>query len=424
MSMEGKYDKKYDICIIGGGASGLVAAIKAKATMPEASVVVLEKMDEPGKKVAASGNGRCNLSNLESEDWEKTSAFFSSIGLMTRVDSQGRIYPYSEDGKDVVRILLRECRDKGISIITHREVSELHYDPSNEEGYPFSLIAVFNKPKAYRLNPEDGPMTVRARKVLLATGGKSKPKLGTTGDGYRLAKSLGHSINTLIPALTGIETHEDMGTMGLSGIRQKVVLTLSKASENEQYSTLFQEAGEIQFTDYGVSGICVFDMSRFIEGKEYSPYLIEIDFAPDFSKENLEMFLDERLLDNCNNNLEEVLCSVVKYPMARTISSFAKSSALDDSNLSDLKAEVIKGLKNYSLHPRGLRGWEMAQITKGGVPISEIDKNSQESLLVKGLFFSGEIIDVDYRCGGFNLQNAWTTGLKAGEHMALSLKSI
>ena len=384
-----------DICIIGGGASGLIAAIKAADTNPEASIVVLEKLEEVGRKVAASGNGRCNLSNIESPDWEKTSLFFSSIGLFTRVDSEGRVYPYSEDGRDVVATLKNACEKRGVEIITGREVVEILHEEKGINDFSFLVNASASEPSGEALS-------VYSKKVLIATGGKSKPKMGTTGDGFWFAKSLGHSVTPLIPVLTGVEIdeflHESEGLLykNLSGIRQKASVTLRKKRDD-----IFREYGEIQFTDYGVSGICIFNLSRFIEGRDFSLYEIVIDFAPEFN--------DRVTLDS--------LSSIVKKPLAECILKINEDRVKEgDPSHEDL----LHHLKNFTLHPSGLRGWDMAQVTRGGVPLTEINEHTGESTIVPGLYFSGEMLDLDYRCGGFNLQNAWTTGLRAGEAMAIN----
>lgn len=389
-----------DICIIGGGASGLVAAIKAAQTNPEASIVILEKLPEVGHKVAAAGNGRCNLSNVECPDWPRTSAFFSELGLFTRIDSEGRIYPYSEDGRDVVSILKRGCTKFGVDILTRREVKGLAVQENSD--YRFVISTNFVPPKAYwpKEEPlsdgvlkgikEDAAVDIESKMVLISTGGKSKPKMGTTGDGYLFAKSLGHTISPLIPVLTGIEVSEfkdSNKSERLSGIRQKCRISLKKNDE-----TIFQEDGEVQFTDYGISGICVFNMSRFIEGRDFSPYEISIDFAPEFQEADLTSIANDGL-------------SLVKAPLAMLIK------------------EEGKNIKSFSLHPTNLRGWDMAQVTRGGVPLEEINQKTGESILIPGLYFSGEMIDQDFMCGGFNLQNAWTTGLRTGEAMGLSVSS-
>ena len=419
----------------------MVAAIKAHDVNSEASIVVLEKLSQPGSKVAASGNGRCNLSNIQSPEWEKTSAFFSSIGLFTRIDSEGRIYPYSEDGRDVVSILKKACENRGIIILTRREVTSIRsiYKTgereereeksikANEES--FIVSTTFNKPKAYRPSGltlktinlslegimEEDSFDVVSKKVLIATGGKSKPKMGTTGDGYGFARTLGHTINPLIPVLTGIEVVEfSDGEAGknnkyreLAGIRQKCCLSLY--SNNE---TIFQERGEIQFTDYGISGICTFDMTRFLKGKDFSNYLIEIDFVPDYAVADLEEMIYER-----SNSIR----SIVKAPLANLIYSSLDLKEREKDNPENINRKLASALKHFILHPEKLRGWDMAQVTRGGVPLSEIDEETGESLLIPGLYFSGEMLDVDFRCGGFNLQHAWTSGIRAGKAMGESV---
>ena len=376
----------YDVCIVGAGASGLVSAIKIKDLAPEITVALIEKNQAPGRKVAAAGNGRCNLSNLECTDWKRTSAFFSSIGLITRVSSEGRIYPYSEDGRDVVRCLVNACRERGVEILTRRNVVSV-----TRGTHGFIVSTEFNKPKAYRLTEDDAPYDIGCKAVLVATGGKSKPELGSTGDGYRFAKALGHSIETLIPVLTGVETSEDIKALGLSGIRQKGRVSLYKSEE-----LIFQDEGEVQFTDYGLSGIVILDLSRFLEGKDLSDYTISIDFAPEIAEGSIVSPF-----------------SIVKEPIARVI--------LDKSVMSEAPAMQIK---DFRLSPVGLRGWDMAQVTRGGVPLDEVDSATCGSLFVPGLYFSGEVLDVDYQCGGFNLQNAWTTGLLAGEGIAEYIREL
>ena len=404
--MGNSIEKHFDICIIGGGAAGLVASIVAARRNPSFSVAIIEKMDEPGKKVAAAGNGRCNLSNLEAEGWEEVSAFFSSIGLITRADNEGRVYPHSEDGRDVVRCLVNEATRLGVEILTRRYVEEI-----TKEADDFVLTALFNRPKAYHSKEEDGPLTIHAKQVLIATGGKSKPKLGTTGDGFTLAKKLGHSVNTLIPVLTGVETSEDIKGLGLSGIREKCNVSLFKDD-----ALIYSESGEMQFTDYGVSGIVIFDMTRFMDlengdKSDFKNYRIEIDFLPELTEDVLVMMIRERMDAEAGGEITpNLICSWVKKAIAEEVVK---------RNLSSKKADedIAKTLKHFTLYPTNLKGWDMAQVTRGGVPVSEIDDETGESNVVKGLFFAGEILDRDYRCGGFNLQHAWITGIKAGNGM-------
>ena len=426
--MEKAINKYFDICIIGGGAAGMVAGIAAARKNPSLSVVIVEKMEAVGKKVAAAGNGRCNLSNIKAPEWEKTSAFFSSCGLLTRIDSEGRVYPHSEDGRDVANCLESEAKSLGVEIMTRRQVSAVERASNKDGETEFRVTAVFNKPKAHHSTAEDADIIITAKKLLVATGGKSKPKLGTSGDGFTIAKALGHTVNRLIPILTGVETEEDVETLGLSGIREKCAVSLYKDGD-----MVFSDKGEIQFADYGVSGIVVFDMTRFMDLEEgdkegFKKYSIEVDFLPDFDDNTLAQMIKERMpaagagagegasagadagagaSTIAGGCCETLLCSWVKAPIAKAILDAART-----------EEEILNGLKRFALHPKNLKGWDMAQVTRGGIPLGEIDEATGESKLVPNLYFAGEIVDKDFQCGGFNLQHAWTTGIRAGEAMA------
>ena len=399
--MKETLNKYFDICIIGGGAAGLVAGIMAARENPSLSVVIVEKMEEPGKKVAAAGNGRCNLSNTSSPDWERTASFFSSIGLLTRIDDEGKVYPYSEDGRDVVGCLVREVLKLGAEIMPRRQVANIDQSEGKDGVKEFKVKTVYNKPKAYQTHESDRDIIITAKTVLIATGGKSKPKMGTSGDGFAFARRMGHSINKLIPVLTSVETVEDMKELDLSGVREKCVVSLYKNDE-----LVFSDRGEVQFTDYGISGIVVFDMSRFMnldDDTQFSDYRIEIDFMPETSYETIIKMIEDRSDDG------NLLCSWVKNPLANVI--------IDNSSSVE---SIADGLKYFKLQPKNLRGWDMAQVTRGGIPLSEIDESTGESNIVSGLYFAGEILDEDFKCGGFNLQHAWTTGMRAGKAMGES----
>lgn len=377
-------EKKVDICIIGGGASGLTAAITAARNSSE-SVMVIEKKDMAGKKIIASGNGRCNLSNSQIPSSKETLEFFSTLGLFTMEESEGRMYPYSEDSKDVVRALVNECENLGVEIITKACVESVE---RCDGGFNVSC----NK------------LVVRCKKLLIATGGKAAPKLGTVGDGYNFAKKLGHKVTKLVPVLTAIDTEPRPGELMLKGVRAKAIVKLIYKEKE-----VFSEVGEVQFTADGLSGICIFNMSRFLlvpEGKSYkdgfTDYKICLDLAPDFNKEELAEIFGKQGLKDASDKLN----SLVKRPLANLISEGTNSD-------SDLAARV----KCLQFQPVGAKGWDFAQVTKGGVSLEEIDEKTGESLLIPGLFFAGEVLDYDGPCGGYNLENAWKTGIKCGKGM-------
>ncbi len=372
------------MCIIGGGASGLACAAEVTRLVPGISVFIVEKNDVLGRKILSTGNGRCNLSNVKCPGHEDVLKFFSGIGVMTRTDEEGRIYPYSEDARDVAGALSDAVISSGAEVMTGAvctgcsfDEKEMLYDTEIESrGRSFSITS---------------------RRLVIAAGGKAAPKLGTTGDGYRLAKKFYHSVTRLAPALTAVETHEDLSS--LSGVRSKVRLSLIVHG-----GSIFEEDGEIQFTDYGISGICVFDMSRFMEIPEgrtlingFDDYAVEIDFLP--GMRDADSFVKERMQENGGAPLR----SVVKEKVADMI--------LDKSGGDPEMTAWL--LKHFMVHPSGLRGWDHAEITRGGVPLVEIKMDRMESKYFPGLFFTGEIIDFDGPCGGFNLENAWETGLRA-----------
>lgn len=389
-----------DLCMIGGGASAMAAAVAAADTNPGLSIGILEKKEVLGKKLAATGNGRCNLSNVACPKVSDTLTFFSSIGLITRTDNDGRIYPYSQQAKDVVYSLQRQMKAQKIRVKTNCTVEKIM---KNDKGFTVYC--------------EGGKL--RAKRVLLATGGKAGPQYGTSGDGYRMARSLGHRITRLAPVLTGLEVGNELEM--LKGIRVRGTVSLW-----EDGKKIAQESGEIQFNENSVSGICVFNLSRFVrlrQGESFSGgmrrFRLKIDFLPDMEPEQVRGMLMQRCRI-LQLKTEELLMSLIPGPLALQIikmsglqrgTAAAKCSALELRRIAAL-------LKAWELEIRGTKGWKSAQCTAGGVSLDDIDSETMESKLVPGLYFSGEIIDFDGPCGGFNLQNAWETGIRAGKAMA------
>ncbi len=373
-----------DICIVGGGAAGMTAAIHAKESNPDLEVMILEKKNQMGKKILASGNGKCNLSNIRCENVQETLDFFSRLGIVTRTDSEGRIYPYTEESRAVLDGLKTRIEQLGIEVRTSAEVLEIE------------------KKKDFILHLRSG--VVFAKKILIACGGKAGPQFGTTGDGFRLAKSFGHHVEKPIPVLTAVDTKEDMTK--LAGIRAKASVRLTFQGE-----TIFRETGEIQFTKTGISGICVFNLSRHLLipknrsfGDGFDDYQILIDFFPE--RESLVSLLETRKAMGFQD--ERLLEYLVRGPVAAQIYAMAKGDV-------SMSAELLKG---FPLSPKSVKGWDFAQATKGGVPLEEINMHTMESKLIPRLYFAGEVLDYDGPCGGYNLQNAWETGALAGREMA------
>ena len=373
-----------DICIVGGGAAGMTAAIYAKESRPDLKILIIEKKNQMGKKILASGNGKCNLSNAACQKVGETLEFFEHLGVLTRTDREGRLYPYTEESRAVLDALKNRIHQLGIEVRTAAEVLEIE------------------KKKDFVVHLKNGQ--VEAKKVLIACGGKAGPQFGTTGDGYRWAKAFGHQVKKPIPVLTAVDVKEDMTAM--AGIRAKGQVSLRYKDEE-----IFREKGEIQFTKTGLSGICIFNLSRYLlipddrtfaEG--FDDYEIIIDFFPEM--EDLTDLLRKR--ESLGFLREGVLEYLVQRPIALQIYDMAKGSL----------EEMAYLLKHFPLQPKGAKGWDFAQATKGGVDLEEVDSHTMESKKIKGLYFAGEVLDFDGPCGGYNLQNAWETGKKAGEEMS------
>lgn len=374
----------FDICIIGGGAAGMTAAIAAKEENPSLKILIIEKKNQLGKKLLATGNGRCNLSNTACKGVSETLAFFEHLGVLTRTDRDGRIYPYTEDARTVRDALDQRLRQLGVEVMTSAEVSAVEI----EGNFMIQL----------------GNRLLQARKVLIACGGKAGSAFGSTGDGFRFARRLGHRVEKPVPVLTAVEVKEDMTK--LSGIRVKAKVRLRYRGK-----TLFSEDGEVQFTAGGLSGICVFNLSRYLllppgttMESGFDDYEILVDFFPD--REDISTLLETRRARGFEG--ERLLQFLLRRPVAELIYQEAKG---------DVEKTVLL-LKAFPFHPKGVKGWDFAQATKGGVCLEEINMSTMESRLMKGLYFAGEVIDYDGPCGGYNLQNAWETGLRAGKEMA------
>lgn len=406
-----------DVVITGGGASGLAAAAELGMRAPGLRVVILEKNEEPGRKIRATGSGRCNITNRDAEGYCEIMEFFTRIGLVTRTFDNGLVYPYSESAADVADLLEARVRELGARILTHAAVTGI----SRTDGGEFVT--------------EFGGRCIRSSYVIMACGGKAGPMFGTTGDGYGLARSLGHSIVTPVPVLTGIECREwEDGSVPagitLAGTRTRGTVTLyRKRADGSEPAEVFKETGEIQFTRYGLSGICVFNMTRHMRydraaGESLGSFTVKANLFPDG---DIRAFLEER---RKNSFPEERAADVLRTVLKENIASYAIAAAgeslgkrdLADKFTEDLTDEEIGAISD-SVHglefsPVRIRGWKEAQATSGGVSLDEIDPEICESRIAEGLFITGELADRDYMCGGFNLSNAWLTGMQAAREIA------
>ena len=407
------------IIIIGGGAAGLIAA--GFAAKNSNDVTVLERNARPARKVMITGKGRCNVTNactLINELMDNIpvnnrflySAFsrfmpydtmdlFEELGVKLKIERGNRVFPESDKAVDIVDALVKFAKSNGAKIITGVRVSELLISDGAVTG----------------VRDENGK-EYEADKVLIATGGKSYPLTGSTGDGYTLAESAGHTITAPRPSLIPLETEENwcMKAQGLS-LKNVAVSVYDKRKYKEVYS----DFGEMLFTHFGVSGPVILSASAHLGSIEPGRYEIKIDLKPALSEEKL----DERLIRDfaaapnkaLGNALHELLPSKL-IPVIIQLSGIDPSLQVNKITR-DMRKDLGYLLKNLTCTIKGTRPIEEAIITSGGVKVNEIDPKTMQSKKCAGLYFAGEVIDVDAYTGGFNLQIAFSTGALAGNNM-------
>ena len=434
-----KETRTADVVIIGGGASGLAAAIELGMKAPGLDVLIIEKLAEPGRKIRATGSGRCNISNTGAAGFSRIMEFFREIGLVTRSYDNGLVYPYSESAADVATLLTERAASLGVRFACGEELMSVKYVPASLVSEPLpGSTNVFQMESV--IKDRDGMRSVITQSsfVIMAMGGKAGPTYGTIGDGYRIARNLGHSVVAPAPALTGIECSEwDEGhvpcVITLGGTRSAGVVSLFRdpARGFGDDTKIFEEAGEIQFTKYGLSGICVFNMTRQMRfdrraGESLDDFLVRADLFPD--GDIAEYIKDRQNGCFANTPTGEILRTVLKEPLADYVIASADDGEDEEgrrladrplSQLGDEEVNAIAGSVHFlEFHPSQIRGWNDAQVTMGGVSLDEINDATSESLLVGGLYITGELADRDFQCGGFNLSNAWLTGIAAADDIA------
>ena len=394
------------IGIIGGGASGMAAALWASEN-PNAKVILFERQARVGRKLLATGNGRCNLSNLhaatkgfhgQEADFTRealsqfspkdTLEWFRKLGLLTVVEPSGRAYPYSDQANSVVDVLRLGLNRPNIEVYTGFEVEKLSKQAS---GF---LI-------------ESKETAVFCDKVIVACGGIAGTKLGGSMSGYRLLAKLGHKATKLRPALVQLKSAWN-GIAALKGVRANCTAGIFR--DDAMFS---QSTGEVQFTEYGLSGPVIFEISRDA-CQDSGNWKCVMDFVPDISEEILLDELHRR--KHANVPVEELLTGIVHNRLGRVLTKAAgirisgNADQLADSELGAV-CSAVKGFEVSLTEPLGM---DSAQVTAGGVLTSQFDPNTMESRLVPGLYACGEVLDIDGDCGGYNLQWAWSSGRLAG----------
>lgn len=396
------------ITVIGGGASGLVASIMAAKNGNE--VILLEKNKMCGKKILITGNGKCNYWNeyqdiecyqssnpeyiekiIKSNNLNSIMEFFKSIGIVPKVKN-GYYYPQSNQATSVQTALIKEAKLSGVNIIYEEVVKDIEYKNK------FTIKTNNN--------------TYIADKVILATGSKACSKTGSDGIGYILAQKLGHSIIEPLPALVQLKSN-DKFLKEWSGIRTEVDVNLY-IDDN----LIKQEYGEIQLTDYGVSGICIFQLSRYVSKclNDNKKIYLTINFLPFIKEKEVTVFMNMRNNNVKNRTISELLDGILNYKLVNLILKVSNIDRNDKwDNLTDGEKEsLIENLISFKVNITGTNSFEQAQTCTGGIPLNEMNIETMESLKQKGLYITGELLDVDGDCGGYNLSFAWITGYLAG----------
>lgn len=462
-------EEKKTVIIAGAGAAGLMAAISAARA--GAQVTVLEAMERPGKKLLLTGNGRCNLTNLNPAlaesyygtgaktasyvigqfDTKDMLAFFGELGLLVQ-EKNGYVYPYSSQSGSVLSVLLTEAKRLKVKLKYSEKIIEIKREtknPSVSDTSKENSVPVTSNHSEY-----DSRWAVRTQSwcyygdaVILACGSKAVPSTGSDGSGYALAKGLGHTIRKVAPALVPL-TCEGKFLPLLAGVRCRAEVSLweqpaagqnffktehaEKGSEKNAagqpcMKLIQKETGELQWTKYGVSGIVVFQLSRFVSlAKPNTKQYLKINFLPESGNELLQiltrraaMLGDEKAGTLLTGMLNDKLIPVILERADRSVKAKkALAKTVCQNLLPEQIAAIFQEIKQFTLEVTGTKSFDVAQVCAGGVDCSEIEEQTLESKLQSQLYFAGEILDVDGPCGGYNLQWAWSSGYLAGKSAA------
>ena len=394
------------VCVIGGGAAGMMAAITAADCGHH--VLLLERQARVGRKLMATGNGRCNLTNrhaapehyhgedrgfcayaLEAFDVEATLQWFEYHGLVTVTEDSGRVYPYSNMAGSVLDVLRYALERPDIELRAGSVVTRIR-----------------RRGSAFSVETEEGNFI--ADKVILCAGGAAGSKVGGVMDGYQLAKHLGHHRTALYPSLVQLKT-DPTYPRALKGVKAEARVTIRRVGE-----VLAENRGEILFTEYGVSGPAVFEISRAAAtGGE--GLAVELDFLPDWTEKDTTDWLRQRrdtagereagslLAGTLHSRLGQMVCKAAGF-------TSQSAAALTEGDL----RKIARQLRHFTLEIHGVCGFDQAQVTAGGLRTDEFDPQTMESRLVPGFYACGEVLDIDGDCGGYNLQWAWSSGHLAG----------
>ena len=419
-----------DVIVIGGGPAGMVSAITA--AKENNNVIILEKMNSCGRKLLITGKGRCNItSSLSMEDFIKNTPgngkflyscfqnytneeiiqMLKNNGVKTKEERGNRIFPVSDKSLDVLNAFEKEMEKNNVKVITKANVKKINIENEKVTGVTFEKDGL-NK-------------TFKADKVILATGGKSYSATGSTGDGYKIAEDLGHSIVRIRPSLVPLQTNErnlkickQMQGLSLRNIKMKLI-------DSSKNKTIYEDFGELLFTHFGVSGPTILSSSAHLLRYKNVDELLNkgtikliIDLKPALDEEKLNLRILRDFEKEKNKSFKNSLNDLLPKKMIDTVielSEIDENKKVNEITKKE-RMKLIQILKHFEITISGFRPIEEAIITSGGISTKEINPKTMESKIIKGLYFAGEIIDVDAYTGGFNLQIAYSTGYTAGKN--------
>lgn len=421
--------KKVDVIVIGGGPSGLMAAIAAAEQGAE--VALLDKGNKLGRKLGISGGGRCNVTNVKEIDELITYipgggrflysafslfsnrdiiAFFEGLGIALKEEDNGRMFPVSDKAKSVVDALIGKARSLGVHLLVHHPVKEIRYGEGRTLGVTL-----------------EGGKTIDARAIVVATGGKSVPHTGSTGDGYPWAQQAGHTITDLYPTEVPIVSREpfiqsrELQGLSLRNVRLSVL--------NPKGKIVVSHLGDMLFTHFGLSGPIALRCSGFIRSVKQKnggqDVTLMLDLFPDLSTEELEQQLRNLAADEPKKALKNVLKGTLPERLLPLL--FARAGLAAETTFEQLPKgpwqAFVAELKTFGIQVSGTRSFEEAFVTGGGVHLKEIDPRTMGSKLMDGLYFCGEVLDIHGYTGGYNITAAFTTGYTAGHHAGQEARS-
>ena len=412
------------VIVIGGGPAGMMAAITASENGND--VTLVEKMNSLGRKLLITGKGRCNItSSLNIEEFIKNTPgngrflyscyqqytnkdiieFLREQGLEVKEERGNRIFPVTDKSQDVLKCFTKKLKENRVKILYNMQVQKILVDEQKEKA--IGILA--NNEEMY------------ADKIILATGGKSYPLTGSTGDGYKMVEELGHNVTKIKPSLVPLEIYQKSLCQDLQGLSlRNIEMKILDKSKNK---TIYEDFGEMLFTHFGVSGPTILSSSAHLvryknidEKLKNREIVLKIDFKPALSKKKLDDRILREFTEFKNKQFKNSLEKLLPHKL---INPIIKLSKIDpDKKVNEITKEerkrLVEILKNFTIEIKGFRPIDEAIVTSGGIKISEINPKTMESKLIRNLYFAGEIIDVDSYTGGFNLQIAYSTGFVAG----------